>query len=172
MSRTTLTTLLLCTFIHLPVLLSQGPPAEESFEQFLTRWAVAQTRFINGDPTLWKQLASHRDDVTILGGFGGEGEKGWPAVGARYEWAASQYRPGAATVNVDYHVVAVTGDLAYTVGIERQSNVRVGAQVEAVHRNLRVTQIFRREGGQWKLIHRHGDQMVEKQENLPATLRK
>lgn len=51
-------------------------------------------------------------------------------------------------------------------------NVRVGAQGEAVHRRLRVTQIFRRESGQWKLIHRHGDPMVEKRENLPAPLRK
>jgi ketosteroid isomerase-like protein len=162
MTRMTLAVVLLFTAIHEPALQGQGAAPGESFEQFLKRWEAAQTRFINGDATLWKQLASHRADVTILGGFGGEGEKGWKAVGARYEWASAQYRPGAATVKVDYHTVAVSGELAYTVGIERQANVRVGAQETGVNRRLRVTQIFRREVGQWKLVHRHGDQMVEK----------
>jgi hypothetical protein len=62
---------------------SQIVVQDQSFQAFLQTWEQAQTRFINGDPTLWKQHASHRDDVTILGGFGGEGEKGWKAVGAR-----------------------------------------------------------------------------------------
>lgn len=172
MTRMMLATLLLCTSLHAPTLPAQGTPPADSFAQFLKRWEAAQARFINGDPTLWKQMASHRADVTILGGFGGEGEKGWAAVGARYDWASAQYRPGAATLKVDYHAVAVSGDLAYTVGVERQANVRLGAQDAGVNRSLRVTQIFRREDGEWKLVHRHGDQMVDKQEYAPAPPRK
>jgi len=91
---------------------SQAAAQDQSFRAFLQTWEQAQTRFINGDPTLWKQHASHRDDVTILGGFGGEGEKGGKAVGARYDWASSQYRAGNATVKVDYHSIVVSGDLA------------------------------------------------------------
>jgi ketosteroid isomerase-like protein len=162
MPRIMLAAALLCTAIVAPRLGAQAT-SRESFAQFLGKWEQAQTQFINGDPALWKQLASHRDDVTILGGFGGEGDKGWKAVSARYDWASSQYRPGDATLKVDYHTVAVSGDLAYTVGVERQSNVRVGTEEAGISRRLRVTQIFRREGGQWKLVHRHGDQMVEKQ---------
>jgi ketosteroid isomerase-like protein len=168
MTRTTLAAVLLCTSMFRSDLPARGVSQGESFNQFLKRWEAAQTRFINGDPTLWKQMASHRDDVTVLGGFGGEGEKGWQAVGARYDWASAQYRPAAATLKVDYHTVAVHGDLAYTVGIERQTGVLVGAQPSAVNRSLRVTHVFRREKGEWKLVHRHGDQMAVKQEAVPT----
>jgi ketosteroid isomerase-like protein len=163
MSRIMLAAALLCTAIVAPRLGAQAATSRESFEQFLGKWERAQTQFINGDPAPWKQLASHRDDVTILGGFGGEGDKGWKAVSARYDWASSQYRPGDATLKVDYHTIAVSGDLAYTVSVERQSNVRVGTQAAGASRRLRVTQIFRRERGEWKLVHRQADQMVEKQ---------
>ncbi len=150
---------------------AQTPVPDQSFRAFLQTWQQAQTRFINGDPTLWKQHASHRDDVTILGGFGGEGEKGWAAVGARYDWASSQYRPGNATLKVDYHNIVVSGDFAFTVGVERQQDARVGAQGEGVRRALRATQVFRKEADGWKLVHRHADQMTEKQEPARGPVR-
>ncbi len=47
----------------------------------------------------------------------------------------------------------VLGDTAYTVGFEHTS-----ASVDGVPRTytLRATQIYRREGGTWKVAHRHG----------------
>jgi ketosteroid isomerase-like protein len=140
---------------------SPAADAESSFRAFLRQWEEAQSRFINGDPTLWKQNASHRADATILGAFGGYGEKGWEAVGARYYWASSQYREGGATMNVEYINIGVSGDLAFTVAIERQKGARVGDQ-PPTQRALRATQIFRREAGAWKLLHRHADPLVEK----------
>jgi ketosteroid isomerase-like protein len=138
--------------------------ADSSFRAFLPQWEKAQSRFINGDPTLWKQNSSHREDATILGGFGGYGEKGWDAVGARYDWAASQYKSGGATVKVEYLSIVVSGEMAFTVGIERQEGARVGDQQKPTQRALRATQIFRHEDGAWKLLHRHADPLIEKQE--------
>jgi pimeloyl-ACP methyl ester carboxylesterase len=136
------------------------------FDRFLADWEKAQNLFINGDPTLWKRHCSRRDDTTILGGFGGFGEKGWAAVGARYDWASSQYKSGGATMKVEYISVTAGDGLAYTVGIERQTEARVGS-AGPVSRALRVTQIFRKEDGAWKLVHRHADPLVEKQ--APST---
>jgi ketosteroid isomerase-like protein len=37
---------------------------------------------------------------------------------------------------------------------------------------LRVTQIYRREDGEWKLVHRHGDELAADQQQVrtsPAT---
>ena len=45
-------------------------------------------------------------------------------------------------------------DLAYTVGYEISDVVLDGAMT---HQRLRVTQIYRRENGEWRLVHRHGD---------------
>lgn len=137
--------------------------ADSSLSAFLPQWEAAQSHFINGSPEPWKQLASQSEDATILGAFGGYGEKGWAAVGARYDWASSQYRAGAATMTVDYLNVRQSGDLGFTVAIERQEGARVGDQQEPDKRALRVTQVFRREEGAWKLLHRHADPLIEKQ---------
>jgi ketosteroid isomerase-like protein len=56
----------------------------------------------------------------------------------------------------------VSGDLAFTVAIEHQESVRLGDQGKPAARALRVTQVFRRENGAWKLLHRHADPLIEK----------
>ncbi len=134
---------------------------ESSFRAFLRRWEEAQSRFVAGDPTLWKQNASQRDDATILGGFGGY-ERGWSKVGPRYDWASSQYKDSGAKLKVEYISTEVSGDMGFTVAIERQEEVRLGGQQTPTQRALRVTQIFRKEGGAWKLLHRHADPLMEK----------
>jgi ketosteroid isomerase-like protein len=49
----------------------------------------------------------------------------------------------------------VSGDLAYTVQREITSTTVNGQPRDYV---LRVTQVYRREGGEWKVVHRHGDE--------------
>lgn len=50
----------------------------------------------------------------------------------------------------------MTADLGYTVEIER-FEARVGESEAVTPVALRVTSIFRREDGAWKLVHRHAD---------------
>ena len=52
--------------------------------------------------------------------------------------------------------MAMRGDLASTVGIER-GEMRVAGRDELSPMALRVTLISRRENGTWKLIHRRAD---------------
>jgi len=168
--RSLLIVLLVCTLCgYTQSQVRDNVSAESSFRAFLLTWEKAQLSFINGDPTQWKQNASHRDDATILGGFGGHGEKGWDAVGKRYDWAASQYKGGGTTLKVEYLNVRVSGDLGFTVAIERQEGARVGEQQTPTRRALRATQVFRKEEGAWKLLHRHADPLTEKQ--APSTER-
>jgi ketosteroid isomerase-like protein len=143
-------------------------PSDSSLQAFLPRWEEAQTRFINGDPNLFKQNALQGDDATILGAFGGYGEKGWDAVGSRYDWASSQYKDSGAKIKVEYLNIGSSGDLGFTVAIEREEGVRLSNQQDSTQRALRVTQIFRKEGGTWKLLHRHGDPLVEKKASSAA----
>ena len=59
-----------------------------------------------------------------------------------------------AAYRFDVHAYDVLGDMAYTAGLEHTS-----ASVDGEPRTytLRVTQVYRREGGQWRVAHRHGD---------------
>lgn len=113
---------------------------------------AATDPFLSGDPEPYRDLWSHADDITIFGGHGGY-ERGWDQVGPRLEWAASRFSEGTA----QYELIssAVSGDLAYAVGIERGMVKLDGA--EPIEHVLRVTHVFRWEGSAWKVIHRHAD---------------
>ena len=148
---------------------SQIPAAasgDSSLRSFLAQFEEGINRFINGDPTLWKQNASRRDDVTIMGAWGGY-EKGWSEAGPRYDWAATRFRESGAKVKVEYLSSEVSGDLAYTVAIER-SEVRLSDQDKPATMALRVTHVMRKENGVWKLVHRHADPITVK--TAPATV--
>lgn len=135
-------------------------PRDTSFQSFLTRWESAQNDFINGDPSDWSANASDAQDVTIFGAFGGF-ERGSAEVRARYEWASHQFRNSGSNQRIGYLNVVESGDLAVTIGIERQT-AWIAHQSGPSARALRVTQVFRRENGRWKLLHRHADPFVER----------
>lgn len=140
---------------------------QRPFDDFLRQWEQAQSRFINGDPALWKENTSHSDDVTIFGAFGGS-EKGWKEVGPRNDWASAQFRESGANQKIEYLNTGVSGNLAFTVSIERQL-AQIAGQANPRARALRVTQVFQNEGGVWKLVHRHADPLVDR---LPPSERR
>jgi ketosteroid isomerase-like protein len=74
---------------------------------------------------------------------------------ARLDLAAHNYRDGQ---DYEFENIAtvVTPDLAYTVEIERV-RTRVGGSNQLTQIAIRVTTVFRREDGAWKVTHRHGD---------------
>jgi ketosteroid isomerase-like protein len=69
--------------------------------------------------------------------------------------AASHYREGDA-IGFDEISRYVTPDLACIVEVEHLKS-KVGGHEEVAPVNLRVTSIFRREDGRWRLVHRHAD---------------
>jgi ketosteroid isomerase-like protein len=88
-------------------------------------------------------------------------EKGWTEVNPRYDWAAARFRDIGARAQIEYISSAASGDLAYTVAIER-SEAMVAGQDKPATMVLRVTHVFRKENGDWKLVHRHADPLVDK----------
>jgi ketosteroid isomerase-like protein len=134
--------------------------ADASLRKFVARFEAGVNDFINGDPTLWKQNASQHKDATIMGAWGAY-EKGWSEAGPRYDWAAARFKPSGAKVQIEYLASGVSGDLAYTIAIER-SNALIVDQQERAPMALRVTHLFRKENGQWKLLHRHADPLIAK----------
>jgi ketosteroid isomerase-like protein len=69
-------------------------------------------------------------------------------------WVGSRFTVAGA-VDVEHTVVAISGDLAYTVGFERSRvSVDGGPLRDMV---IRVTHIYQRIDGDWKIVHRHAD---------------
>jgi ketosteroid isomerase-like protein len=108
----------------------------------------------NGNPDVYKQLYSRQDDVTLANPFGPPA-RGWSDVSTRLDRAAENFRDGE-VVGFENVSTVIGSDLAYTVEIESY-RARVGKADEITPVSIRVTTIFRREGGIWKVVHRHAD---------------
>ena len=132
----------------------ESPMADET-EEFLKSMVpkqIAAERALHGgnvEPRL--ALWSHRDPVTLLGAkLSG---KGWADVSAKFRTVASWFSD---TTSYEFEVIAAgaSGDLAYIVGYEHNV-VKVDGAPKTY--TLRSTHVYRRENGEWKIVHRHAD---------------
>lgn len=141
---------------------SQAAPREASdagFDAVLATVEAAQVRLVNGQPDPFKALWSHGEDVTLSGGLGGAIARGWTQVSERLDWVATQY---VDAVRTHQEVTRVVGqDLAYVV-LRETIRFKSPSDGRATVRELRVTQVFRREDGRWRIVHRHADSQVGK----------
>ena len=133
------------------------------FERFVDRYEAANTAFVNGDPKPWLAITAEKDPVSIFGGFGGLGEAGVasPCTSATCSRQRPSVRAARTSTSSTWSRTSAAGSL-YTVAIER-SEVLYAGQTERRPQVLRVTMIFRREHGAWKIVHRHADTMIDLQ---------
>lgn len=125
---------------------------EELLAATLPQLEEADTALHNGNPDLRSAMWSHNDPVTLFGAA--VTKTGWAEVGPTFDWLASNF---SNCESFEYEVVAagVSGELAYIAGIEHTTASVGGAP--PVPYSLRVTTVLRREHGEWKVVHRHGD---------------
>lgn len=129
---------------------------EASVQAAIARLNAAMAKVANGDVSAIKALYSHTADATSFYGWGGY-EKGWEGVSKRWDWAGAQFKGGS--VRYERVSLVVTPELFYVTDIETYDNQRV-ADVEGLTGwSNRVTHIFRREDGEWRLLHRHGNRL-------------
>ena len=127
--------------------------ATTSIQQLFKQVEAAGASFFAGDPAPIIALWFRGNDVTIFGGSGSYAQ-GWQAVEPRIRWAAAHFRGGRGAL--EPVTMGESGDLAYTISIER-GEVQLEGSEELRPLALRVTQLYRREDGEWKIIHQHAD---------------
>jgi ketosteroid isomerase-like protein len=120
----------------------------------LDEYHRAGLEITNGNPDVYKALYSRSDEVTLANPFGPPA-RGWSNVSATLDRAAENYQDGE-EVGFENVATVMGGDLAYTVEIESY-RARVGDAAAMTPVSVRVTTVFRREDGAWKLLHRHAD---------------
>ncbi len=133
--------------------------ATPDFEQIIKKTHLALDEFYKGDPEPYRMLCSHRQDVSLLGAFGGV-SVGPKEVDKHLTSRASYFQAGH-NVSFENLVKFSTLDIGYTVEVERFES-KVGGTDETVHVALRATTIFRREDEEWKVAHRIGDPLVSR----------
>jgi ketosteroid isomerase-like protein len=129
-------------------------PVAQEHDLPLEEYHRAGLEITNGNPAVYKALYSRRDDVTLANPFGPPA-RGWSDVSKTLDRAAANYRDGEVVGFENVSLVTIP-DLAYTVEVESY-RARVGGAQQKASVALRVTTVFRREEGVWKVAHRHAD---------------
>jgi ketosteroid isomerase-like protein len=115
-----------------------------------SRVREAEIAVHDGDAGPRREIWSRQEPVTVLGAL--KSATGRAEVDELFA-TLEQTFSGCDSFRFDVVAAEVNGDMAYTVGYEHTQAVVNG---EPRTYMLRATQIYRREGGEWKVVHRHG----------------
>jgi ketosteroid isomerase-like protein len=128
---------------------------DEFLDAMLPRQLTAEQALCRGDAGPRSETWSQRDPVTVFGAARGL-RRGWEEVSSTFRWIAGRFC-GLRDYEFELVAAGASGDLAYTVGFEHKT---VSVDGEPATYTLRVTQVYRREDGLWKTVHRHGDHVT------------
>jgi ketosteroid isomerase-like protein len=125
--------------------------AEDEVRKASQQFYAALNKMGNGDASSLQDVWSHRADVTSMHPIGGR-EVGWDAVRTSFGQVAAQARD--ARIELKDQLVRTDGDVAWELGVERGTFVLGGQSLTLEHR---VTNVYRQEAGEWKIVHHHAD---------------
>ena len=115
----------------------------------------AEVALHNGDAAPQRALWSRNEPVSVLGAWrNAHGQQELDELFADLGRSFSD----CASFEFELQAFDVVGEMAYTAGLEHTT-----ASIDGQPRSytLRATQVYRREAGEWKVAHRHGDTVTE-----------
>jgi ketosteroid isomerase-like protein len=98
------------------------------------------------------QLWSHAPDASIMAAVGGY-HIGYDRIADLLIWVSARMTFDSYTPRT--LIVQAHGDFAFSVELEDYVNRAADQQI-----TLRATQVYRREEGSWKLMHRHAEALT------------
>ena len=109
----------------------------------------------NGDASPRRAIWSRNEPVSVLGAW--RNAYGQDELDELFTALAKSFSD-CTSYALELQACDVMGDMAYTAGLE-QTSASVDGQPRSY--TLRAAQVYRREGGEWKVAHRHGDTVTE-----------
>lgn len=106
----------------------------------------------NGDAVPRITMWSHNEPVTLFGAA--LSGRGWTEIAPVFERLASSFS-NCTSYEIEVVAAGASGDLAYIAAFEH-TTVSLNGEPPNPY-VLRVTTVFRREDGEWKVVHRHAD---------------
>jgi ketosteroid isomerase-like protein len=138
----------------------------EAFLAAMTpRIAEAELAVHQGDARLRLAMWSRTEPLTLFGA--GMNGLGWNQLQPIFQLLGTTFSDCTSYEN-QILAAEARGDLAYIVALEHTTASINGAPARTYV--LRVTTIFRHEGGEWKVVHRHGDHLSAEFGPDPAAL--
>ena len=133
-------------------------------QQLIDQYHKSADEFSRGNPQPIKMLYSHANDVFLANPFGLT-VIGWHQVSDALDFASSKFKDGEVK---NFQLIAkyLSAELTIIFEIEKWK-AKVGGREEVSSFDLRVTTTFRKEGSEWKLIHRHADPIASFNANGP-----
>jgi ketosteroid isomerase-like protein len=130
---------------------SVSSETEDFLAEMLPKQRAAEKALHDGDVEPRLALWTRATPVTLLGAK--LTATGWDEIEPSFREVASWFS-GSEFYEFDVVAAGASTDLAYTVGYERNVAITNGERREYV---LRATHVYRRENGQWRIVHRHAD---------------
>jgi ketosteroid isomerase-like protein len=135
----------------------------ESFEQFMKQRAEIALAYVKGDGAPIVGIATRTQPATFFGPFGGL-TQGAAEIAEAYQKGAAAFGPEGEN-RLEILQMAADNGIAFWVGFQR-ATAHLKGKPDPIPMALRITEVFRREGDEWKLVHRHADTLTE--EAAPA----
>ena len=113
----------------------------------------AEAALVRGDVGPRIEMWSHNEPVSLFAAVG-PSKAGWSELEPMFRSVAARLSGGE---DVSYEMMAfdVSADMAWTAGFVRFTGSIDGAPPTPYA--LRITHIYRRETGQWKVVHEHSN---------------
>ena len=128
---------------------------DEDLSKFVQRAEEAADAWVRGDLDRYLDLVHHARGFTLLAPDGGPASQHQDRAGELSTWTSS-FTDGEATLE---HVAAHTWDDTVVLSMIERQHGRVGSQPDQ-DLSVRVTHVYRRDGSDWLLVHRHADPLV------------
>jgi ketosteroid isomerase-like protein len=128
---------------------------DEFLSATLPRLYEAETALHDGDAAPRKAMWSREEPTTLFGA--GMSGAGWAEIEPVFDRLESSFS-NCTSYRIEIIAAGASGDLAYIVAFEHTTASVKGDPPRAYM--LRATTVFRREDGEWKVVHRHGDPLA------------
>ena len=133
--------------------LAAAESSTKDVDDLVRKTEEANQALVRGDIDTYVKLTRHAKDYSLMNPFGGKPTFGFEDTPERRAGMKKFFKTG--TLKQETVATYASGDLVVLVTIERMHG-EVGGIPEQDW-TLRVTQVFRRDGKDWELVHRHAD---------------
>lgn len=131
-------------------------PADREATDLVRLSAEANAALMRGDIGRYRDLITLTGDFTLMSPFGGTPTHGKDMTDVRWEALGRFFRNG--TLEQELVQSYVSADMVVLVIVEHCRGEVGGLPIQDWP--LRVTLVYRREGADWQLAHRHADPLV------------